>query len=66
VENYNVFSSLEDNTCMLQNQRFLWENVDSHLTHFESFLVSDFALGDLIDPLDDSAQALNTISSNRE
>jgi len=61
VENYNVFSSLEDIKHMIHNQRFSLDNLDSYLAHVEGFLVSDSASGDLTDPADDSAQAPTTI-----
>jgi len=47
VETYNIFSSLEDINCMLHNERFCLDNVDSRLAHVEVFFVSDSTFGDL-------------------
>lgn len=53
VENYNVFSFLEDIKQMLRNMRFFLDNVDSYLVKVEGFFVCDSASGDPIDPLVD-------------
>lgn len=63
VENYNVFSSLEDIKHMLWNKMFCLDNMDYHLACVQGFLVSDSTFGDLRDPSGSSSQGSATISS---
>lgn len=64
VENYNVFSSLEYIKQMLHNMIFHLDNVDSCMEKVEGFFISDYAFGDLSDPLvDENVQTPSLLSS---
>lgn len=67
-----MFFGLEDIKRMLQKKKCL-DNVDSTLSHVESFLVLDWTIGDLTNPLEyptnllvDSSQDLTIISSDQD
>lgn len=70
VDNYNVFSGLEDIKHILRNHRFNLNNIYSRLNHVEICLLSYFASselnnspGDPTDPIESSSLGCTIVSS---